>query len=94
MTALDNDELRSLITMGIRSLREVTLPEDSAGMIEQYRQLDELISAVDTVRTRVEVAVVLSRVPGATSGMWTSPMASEALDRLRRPINVIAHRDT
>lgn len=93
MTALDDHELLSFITMCSRSLREMTLPEDSAGMVEKYRQLDELISAVDTVGTRLEVAVVLGRVPGVTSGMWTSPMASEALDRLRRAINVIAHWD-
>jgi hypothetical protein len=38
MTALDDDELPSLITMGGRALGEMTVPEDSAGMIEQYRQ--------------------------------------------------------
>jgi hypothetical protein len=83
-----------------RSLREMTLPEDSAGLIEGYRRLDELSAALGTVRTRLEVAVVLSRVPIATSGVGTSPMASEAVERLRRAlinvlaINVRAHRDT
>jgi hypothetical protein len=83
-----------------RSLREMTLPEDSAGLIEGYRRLDELSAALGTVRTRLEVAVVLSRVPIATSGVGTSPMASEAVERLRRAlinvmaINVIAQGET
>jgi len=95
MAGRDDYDLRSLITMCNRSLREITLPEDSAGLIEHHRRLDELSSALSTVRTRLEVAVVLSRVPVATSGAGTSPMASEAVDRLRRAIiNVIAQGDT
>ena len=100
MAGRDDYDLRGLLTMGNRMLREMTLPEDSAGLIEHYRRLDELSSALRTVGTRLEVAVVLSRVPVATSGMGTSPMAAEAVDRLRRALinvialNVRAHRDT
>lgn len=100
MAGRDDYDLRGLITVGNRMLREMTLPEDSAGVIELYRRLDELSSALGTVRTRLEVAVVLSRVPEATSGMGTSPMAAEAVDGLLRAIinvmavNVRAHRDT
>jgi hypothetical protein len=100
MADLDDCDLRSLITICNRFLREMTLPENSAGLIEHYRLLDELSSALSTVRTRLEVAVVLSRVPVSTSGVGTSPMASAAADRLRRAIinvlaiNVRAHRDT
>jgi hypothetical protein len=100
MAGRDDYDSRGLITMGNRMLREMTLPEDIAGLIEHYRRLDELSSALRTVRTRLEVAVVLSRVPVATSGMGTSPMAAEAVDRLRRALinvmalNVRAHSDT
>ena len=100
MAGRDDYDLRGLLTMGNRMLREMTLPEDSAGLIEHYRRLDEPSSALRTVGTRLEVAVVLSRVPVATSGMGTSPMAAEAVDRLRRALinvialNVRAHRDT
>jgi hypothetical protein len=72
MAGRDDYDLRSLITMCNRSLREMTLPGDGAGLIEHYRQLDELSSALNTVRTRLEVAVVLSRVPATTSGAGTS----------------------
>jgi hypothetical protein len=100
MAGRDDYDLRGLIPVGNRMLREMTLPEDSHGLIERYRRLDELSSALRTVRTRLEVAVVLSRVPVATSGMGTSPMAAEAVDRLRRAlinvmaVNVRAHSDT
>jgi hypothetical protein len=100
MAGRDDYDSRGLITMGNRMLREMTLPEDIAGLIEHYRRLDELSSALRTVRTRLEVAVVLSRVPVATSGMGTSPMAAKAVDRLRRALsnvmalNVRAHSDT
>jgi hypothetical protein len=100
MAGRDDYDLRGLITMGNRMLREMTLPEDSPGLIEHYGRLDELSSALRTVRTRLEVEVVLSRAPVATSGMGTSPMAAEAVDRLRRAlinvmaVNVRAHSDT
>ena len=66
------DKLRSVIAMCGRALEEVTLPESSAGRIEIWRRLDELSAALATVRTRLEVAVVLSRVPISTSGMGTT----------------------
>ena len=100
MAGRDDYDSRGLITMGNRMLREMTLPADTAGLIEHYRRLDELSSALRTVRTRLEVAVVLSRVPAATSGMGASPMAAEADDRLRRALSnvmaliVRAHSDT
>ena len=89
------DELRSMIAMCGRALEEVTLPESSAGRIEFCRRLEELSAAVATVRTRFEVALVLSRAPRSTSGVGTSPMAAEAADRLLLAlINVLAFRDT
>lgn len=100
MAGRDDYDFRGLITMRNRMLREMTLPEDSPGLIEHYRRLDELSSALRTVRTRLEVEVVLSRAPVATSGMGTSPMAAEAVDGLRRAlinvmaVNVRAHSDT
>ena len=100
MAGRDDYDLRGLLTIGNRALREMTLPEDYAALIEHCRGLDELSSALSTVRTRLEVAVVLNRVPVVTSGMGTSPMAAEAVDRLRRALinvialNVRAHRDT
>ena len=55
----------------------------------------ELGSALATVRTRLEVAAVLSRVPTSASDVGTTPMASEAVDRLLLALNnVIALRDT
>ena len=72
-----------------------TLPESSAGLIESWQRLEELSSALATVKTLLEVALVLSRAPTATSGVGTSPMASEAVDRLLLALNnVIAFRDT
>ncbi len=89
------DRLRSVLVMCARALEEVTLPESNAGRIEFRRRLEELSSAVATVRTRFEVALVLDRVPRSTSGVGTSPMASEAVDRLLLAlINVLAFRDT
>jgi orotate phosphoribosyltransferase-like protein len=88
-------DLVSLIRMCNRALQDITLPVSSAGQIEFCRRLDELSSALATVRTRLEVAAVLSRVPIATSGVGTSPMAAEAVDRLLLAlINVVAHQDT
>ena len=89
------DKLRSVIAMCGRALEEVTLPESSAGQIEVWRRLEELSAAFATVRTRFEVAVVLSRVPISASGAGTTPMASEAVDRLLLALNnVLALRDT
>jgi hypothetical protein len=88
-------ELRSVIAMCDRALEGFTLPESKAGMLESLRRLEKLSSALATVRTRFEVALVLSRAPRPTSGVGTSPMASEAVDRLLRAvITVIALRDT
>ncbi|MDP9981507.1 hypothetical protein J2W14_000887 [Pseudarthrobacter oxydans] len=89
------DRHRSVLVMCARALEEVTLPESNAGRIEFRRRLEELSSAVATVRTRFEVALVLDRVPRSTSGVGTSPIASEAVDRLLLAlINVLAFRDT
>ena len=78
-----------------RALEEIPFPQSSAGRIEVWQRLEELSSALATVRTRLEVAVVLSRVPTSTSGVGTSPMASEAFDRLLLAVNnVLALRDT
>jgi len=60
-----------------------------------WRRLDELSAALAAVRTRLEVAVILCRAPISTSGMGTSPMATEAADRLLLAVNnVLALRDT
>ena len=89
------DELRSVIAMCDRALDWFSLPESQAGRLESLRRLDELSSALATVRIRFEVALVLSRAPRPTSGVGTSPMASEAVDRLMLAVNnVIALRDT
>jgi hypothetical protein len=88
------DELRSVIAVCGRGLEEVTLPTSSAGQIEACRRLEELSAAFVAVRTRLEVALVLSRVPTSASGAGTTPMASEAVDRLLLALNnVLALRD-
>ena len=89
------DKLLSVLAMCGRALEEVTLPESSAGRIEAWRRLEELSSALATVKTRLEVAVVLCRWPISTSGVGTSAMAAEAVDRLLLALNnVLALRDT
>jgi hypothetical protein len=88
-------ELCSVIALCCRALEGWTLPESNAGRIEAWRRLDELSAALATVRTRFEVALVLSRVPRSTSGVGTTPMATEAVVRLLLAVNnVIALRDT
>ncbi|MBP1234785.1 hypothetical protein JOE40_000252 [Arthrobacter sp. PvP102] len=105
MAGRDEYDLQSLKAMLDCLLQEFTLPPDIPGLIEYNRRLDELTSAVSSVRTRLEVAAVLSHAPTATSGVGTTPMASRAADRLRhavirlmaagaRTINVTAQRDT
>ena len=89
------DKLFSVLAMCGRALEGVTLPESRAGQIESWRRLEELGSALATVRARLEVAVVLNRVPISTSGVGTSAMASEAVDRLLVAVNnVLALGDT
>jgi hypothetical protein len=89
------DKLRSVLARCSHALDEATLPEDRAGLIQSSRRLDELSAALATVRTRLEVSVVLTRVPRSTSGAGTSPLAAEAVDRLLLAVNnVIARRDT
>ena len=89
------DKLRSVLVMCAHALEDVTLPETNAGRIEFCRRLEELSSAVATVRTRFEVALVLNRVPRSSSRVGTSPMASEAADRLLLALNnVVAFRET
>ena len=89
------DKLLSAIAICGRALEEVTLPKSNAGRIEMWRRLDELSAALAAVRTRLEVAVILSRVPISTSGAGTTAMATEAADRLLLAVNnVLALRDT
>ena len=91
---LGPEELRTVMAMCGRAIEEVTLPETNPGRIELLRRVEDVISALATVRTRLEVALVLGRVPRATSGVGTSAMASEAVDRLLVAINnVVAFRD-
>ena len=92
VAARGNDELQDLPRT--RILRDMHQAEDPAGVIGQYRRLEELYSALGTLLTRLEVALVLGSVPGVPPEPGSSPMASEALGRLRRAINVIARRDT
>lgn len=87
-------DLQDLLAFCAHVLRDVRQAEDPAGIIEQYRQLDELGSAFDALRTRLELNVFLGSVSGVTLGPGRSPMATEAVERLRRAINVIARRDT
>ena len=89
------DKLRSVLAMCGRARAEDTLPASSARLIEAWRRLEELSAALATVRTRLEVAAVLSRVPIAASGLGTSPLAAEAVDRRQAAANnVVALRDT
>jgi hypothetical protein len=90
-----DDALRSFIAMCGPALDEIALPESTRGLIQAWQRLEVLSSALATVRTRIEVAVALGRVPRSSSGAGTSPMAREAADRLRLAINnVIALPDT
>ena len=90
-----DDDLQDLLAFCARMLRDMRQAEDRAGIIEQYRRLDELRSAIDTLLTRLQLEVVLVSVPGVTFGPGRSPMSSEAVERLRRAINnVIALRET
>ncbi|GIU56411.1 hypothetical protein [Arthrobacter sp. NicSoilC12] len=89
-----DDGVQDLLAICSRVLRDVCQAEDPAGMIEQYQRLDELHSALDALRTRLQLDVFLGSVSGLTLGPGRSPMASEAVERLRRAINVIANRDT
>lgn len=86
--------LQDLLAFCARVLRDVRQAEDPAGIIEQYRQLGEFGSAFHALRTRLELEVFLGSVPGVTLGPGGSPMASEAVERLRKAKNVIARRDT
>lgn len=94
VAASGNDALLDLLRTVDRVLRDMHRAEDPAGGIEQYRRLEELNSALGTLLTRLQLAIVLGSVPGVTPGTGSSPMASDALGRLRRAINVIARRDT
>lgn len=89
------DELLSVLAICVRAFEEVTVPKSSPGRIEMLRRLEELSSAFATVRTRLEVALVLSLTPISASGVGTTPMASEAVERLLLALNnVLALRDT
>ncbi|WP_346960101.1 hypothetical protein [uncultured Arthrobacter sp.] len=87
--------LRSVIALCCRALEEMALPESGAGLIEEVLRLEELQSALTTVTTRLEVAAVLCRGPAVALEAGTTPMATEAVDRLLLAlINVLALQDT
>jgi hypothetical protein len=88
------DDLQDLLAFCARVLRDVRQAEDPAGIGEQYRQLDELRSAMDALLTRLQLDFFLGSVSGVNFAPEGSPMASEAVERLRRAINVIAPSDT
>ena len=91
MAGKDEVDLRGVVAMCGLALQQITVPEGSAEQAEFCRRLEEVGSALATVRIRLEVAAVLSRAPTATSGIGTSPMASEAADRrLQAMINLLA----
>ncbi|MGP4032494.1 hypothetical protein [Pseudarthrobacter sp. 1C304] len=91
----EGDEFRDLIAKCGAALDQVPEPTSAAEFLETIRRLDELSAAMDGVKTRLEVAVILRSAPKFTSGMGASPMATEAADRLRLAINnVIALRET
>lgn len=85
-------DVQDLPALCDRTLRDMPQAEDCAGIIEQYRQLDELHSAIDALLTRLRLEVLLVSVSGVTFGPGRSPMASEARERLRRALNVIARK--
>ena len=58
------DRLFSVIAMCGRALESVTLPESSAGQIEAWRRLEELSSALASVKTRLEVVALGARPSG------------------------------
>ena len=89
-----DDGVQDLLAFCSRVLRDLRQAEDCAWILEQYRRLDEFHSALDALRTRLQLDVFLGSVSGVTLGSGRSPMASEAVERLRRAINVIARRDT
>ena len=85
MAGQDEVDLRGLVAMCSFALQQITVPEGSAEQTEFCRRLEEVGSALATVRMRLEVAAVPSRAPIAMRGIGTSPMASEAADRLLQP---------
>lgn len=89
-----HEELRNVLALCDRTLLDVRTAQDPGGIAGLHRRLNEFGSALATVRTRLEVAVVLGNVPGVVSGPQGGPVPPEALERLRRAINVIARRDT
>ena len=90
----DGDDFQDLLAFCARTLRDIRQAEDRAGIIEQYRRLDELKSAIDTLLTRLRLDVMLGSVPGITAEPGISPRVSEEVERLRTAISVIARRDT
>ncbi|KIS28335.1 hypothetical protein TV39_05970 [Arthrobacter sp. SPG23] len=96
----DGDNFLSLLRMCGRAIEEMRPPEEPDGQEEFYRRVDELNSALAAVRMRLQVALVVSRGPVATTGVGTTPMASQAVDRLLLALvrvlamDVRARRDT
>jgi len=90
--------LRNVLALCSLAFDQLALPKSQPGRLEMLRRLDELTAALDTVRTRYEVAAVLNRTPTATFGVvphGSTPMASEAHERLLVAVNnVLALRDT
>ncbi len=88
------DDFQDLLAFCVRTLRDIRQAEDRAGIIKQDRRLDELKSAIDTLLTRLRLDAILGSVPGVTAEPGFSPLGSEAVERLRTAIIVIARMDT
>ena len=89
------EKLRSVVSLCGHALATFTLPESRPEMVESWRRLKELNAALDTVNTRLKVAMVLNRGQFSTGDPGTSPLATEAVDRLLLAVNnVLALRDT
>lgn len=89
-----DDDLQELLAFCSHVLRDLRQAGDRAGIIGHCRRLEEFHSAIDALLTHFRLSVALGSVSGVTPGAGSSPMASEAVERLRRAINVIARRDT
>lgn len=89
-----DDGLQDVLAVCARTLRDLRPAEGIPGLLERCRRLEELNSALDAVLTRLQLAVVLDGCEGVTSRPGSSPMHSQAVERLRRAVNVIARGDT
>ena len=89
-----DEELQAVLGICGCTLRKRRLAEDRARILAQFRRLNELNSSLEALETGRRLAVVLASAPGVTSGPAACPKHSDAVERLRRAINVIARRDT